>query len=87
MHVELTTISEKGQVVIPSSLRGEMKIKKADKFLVFGEGNVLILKKIEPVQLKKSLAELTKPLQEAIHKAGFTPFDLKRVIKDVRAQN
>ena len=43
MQVELTRISEKGQVVIPSSLRTEMGIKKADQFMIFGEGNTIIL--------------------------------------------
>ena len=87
MQVELTTISEKGQLVIPSSVRQQMKIKKADKFLVFGEGNVLILKKVEPMELKKRLTELTKPLQDIVEKSGFTRLDLKKVIQNVRAQN
>ena len=85
MQVELTKISEKGQVVIPSALRVEMGIKKSDKFLIFGEGNTLILKKIDALPLKESLAELTKPLQKIISEEGFTREDLKKVIKNVRS--
>jgi len=54
MQVELTRISEKGQVVIPSSLRKEMGIKKSDQFMVFGEAGTVILKKIETPAIKKT---------------------------------
>jgi len=84
MEVEITKISEKGQVVIPSEIRKEMNIKKSDKFLIFGEGSTLIMKKIEPSPLKKSLAELTKPLQKLISEEGFTRKDLNKIIKNVR---
>ncbi len=87
MQVELTKISEKGQVVIPASLRDEMGIKRSDKFMIFGEGNTLILKKIETAPLSESLSELTKPLQKIISEEGFNREDLKRVIKHVRSKN
>jgi AbrB family looped-hinge helix DNA binding protein len=44
---EITTISEKGQVVVPQSLRKELGIKPRTKFLVFGRGNIVILKRLE----------------------------------------
>ena len=53
MQVELTRISEKGQVVIPSALRREMGIKKSDQFMIFGEGGTVILKKIEMISFFK----------------------------------
>ena len=87
MQVELTKISEKGQVVIPSSLRKNMEIKKSDQFMVFGEGNTLILKRIEQVPLKQSLAELTRPLQKVISQELFTRGDLRNIIKHARAKN
>ena len=84
MEVELTRISEKGQVVIPSSLRKEMKIKKADQFLIFGEGTTIILKRIEKPFIKKSFEELAKPLQKSAKKVGLTKKDLEKAIIDVR---
>jgi len=84
MEVELTKISEKGQVVIPSSLRKELDIKKADKFLIFGEGNTLILKKVEEPVFKKSFAEIARPLQKKALELGITKEDLKKAIKEVR---
>ena len=84
MQVELTRISEKGQVVIPSSLRKEMGIKKSDQFIVFGEENTIILKKIEKPAIKKSFDEIANPLRKAAKELGLTKQDLTKAIKDVR---
>lgn len=50
---EVTTISEKGQVVIPRSIRKELGIKPKTKFLVYGRGDTIIMKKLELPDLKK----------------------------------
>lgn len=84
MEVELTRISEKGQVVIPSSLRKEMKIATSDRFLVFGEGSTIILKKIENPTFKKSFDEIANPIQEAAKQIGLTKKDLQKAVRDVR---
>jgi len=72
MQVGLTRISEKGQVVIPSSLRKEMGIKKSDQFMIFGEEGTVILKKIEKTAIKKTFDKIAKPLQQAAKQAGLT---------------
>ncbi|MBS3122150.1 AbrB/MazE/SpoVT family DNA-binding domain-containing protein [Candidatus Woesearchaeota archaeon] len=84
MQVELTRISEKGQVVIPSSLRKEMGIKKSDQFMIFGETGTLILKKIETQAIKKTFDEIAKPLQQAVKQVGLTRAEVRKAIKDVR---
>jgi len=84
MEVELTRISEKGQVVIPSSLRKEMKIEKSDQFLIFGEDNTIILKKIEKPAIKKTFDEIAKPLQKAAKQMGLQKKDLVKAIRDAR---
>ena len=55
---QVTTISEKGQVVIPQSIRKELKIKPKNKFLVYGKGDTIILKKLELPDLKKEWDEI-----------------------------
>ena len=87
MEVEMTRISEKGQVVIPNSLRQEMGIEASDQFLVFGEGSTIILKRIEKPALQRSLSELTKPLQKIVAEVGFTRAELAKAIKGLRKQN
>lgn len=85
MQVELTRISEKGQVVIPSSLRREMGIKKSDQFMIFGEAGTVVLKKIETPTIKKTFDEIAKPLQKAAKQAGLTKTDVKNALKAVRS--
>lgn len=84
MQVELTRISEKGQVVIPSSLRKEMGIKKSDQFMIFGEAGTIILKKIEKPAIKKTFDEIAKPLQKAAKQIGLTKADVKIALEEVR---
>ncbi len=50
---QVTTISEKGQIVIPQSIRKQLKIKPKTKFLVYGKGDTIILKKLEFPDIKK----------------------------------
>ncbi|MDG6956593.1 MAG: AbrB/MazE/SpoVT family DNA-binding domain-containing protein [Nitrososphaerota archaeon] len=55
---EVTTVSEKGQVVIPQSLRKELGIKPRTKFLVYGRGDTVIMKKLELPDLRKEWDEI-----------------------------
>ncbi len=57
---EVTTISQKGQVVIPQSIRKELGIKPKNKFLVYGRGDTIIMKKLEIPSLKKEWNEIFK---------------------------
>jgi len=43
---EITTVSEKGQVVIPLSVRKHLGIKPKTRFIVYGEGDTVIMTKI-----------------------------------------
>ncbi len=57
---EVTTISEKGQVVIPYSIRKELGIKPKNKFLVYGKGDTIIMKKLDLPDLKKEWEDIFK---------------------------
>jgi AbrB family looped-hinge helix DNA binding protein len=59
-ELEITTMSEKGQVVIPQSIRKELGIKPKTKFLVYGRGDTVIMKKLELPDLKKEWGDLFK---------------------------
>ncbi len=52
-ELEVTTMSEKGQIVIPQSIRKQLGIKPKTKFLVYGRGDTVIMKKLELPDLKK----------------------------------
>ena len=61
---EVTTISEKGQVVIPQSIRKELGIKPRTKFLVFGRGDTVIMKKLELPDVKKEWDDIFKMMDK-----------------------
>ena len=61
---EVTTISEKGQVVIPQSIRKELGIKPKNKFLVYGRGDTIIMKKLELPSLKKEWEDIFKMMDK-----------------------
>ena len=44
---ELITVSSKGQIVIPKTLRQEIGIKPKTKLLVYGKKDTIIIKKIK----------------------------------------
>ena len=61
---QVTTISEKGQIVIPQSIRKELGIKPRTKFLVFGRGDTVIMKKLELPDVKKEWDDIFKMMDK-----------------------
>lgn len=72
MEVEVSRISSKGQVVIPSSIREQLGIKPSDRFLVFGSEDTIVFKKISASAIKKSFEEITAPLAKRARELGIT---------------
>ncbi len=64
MEVAITKMSENGQVVIPAEVRRDANIGPATKFLVFNEGNDILLKRINKEKLAEDL-ELIRSLERA----------------------
>ena len=79
-----TKLSSRGQVVIPEEIRNRLGLEPGDQFVVVGEGNVVILKTVEPPD-PKELKSLLDRVQKAAKEAGITPEDVERVIREVRA--
>lgn len=55
---EITTLGERGQVVIPQSLRQHLGMKPKTKFIVFGQGDVIVLKRLELPDVNREWAEI-----------------------------
>jgi AbrB family looped-hinge helix DNA binding protein len=79
---EVTTISEKGQVVIPQSIRKKLGIKPKNKFLVYGRGDTIIMKKLELPSLKKEWDEIFKLMDKKEPK--LTDEEIQKEIATVR---
>jgi len=79
-----TKLSTRGQIVIPEEIRTRLGLEPGDQFVVVGEGNVVILKTVEPPKAKELKALLDRA-QKAAEEAGITPQDVDRAIREVRA--
>ena len=55
---EITTISEKGQVVIPQKLRDKLGLTPNTKLLVYGYGDTIIIKRLELPDVERELETL-----------------------------
>lgn len=85
MEFEIAKIGERGQVVIPQSLREGMSIHKGDKFMVLQRGDMLVLKKLRA----PSASDFDKMLKKShahAKKHGLTEKDLQDAIKRARAK-
>jgi AbrB family looped-hinge helix DNA binding protein len=60
---QVTTISNKGQIVIPQPIRRELGIKPKTKFLVYGKGDAIIMKNSLP-DMKKEWNEIFKVMDK-----------------------
>lgn len=84
-ELEVTTMSEKGQVVIPQSIRKELGIKPKTKFLVYGRGDTVIMKKLELPDLKKEWEALFKLLDKK--QLNFSDKEVQKEITEARKAN
>jgi len=78
MEVAITKMSENGQVVIPTEVRKDAKIKPFTKFLVFNEGGNILLKMIQKETLAKDmhLLEMIEKSEEQIKAGKITKADV-----------
>ncbi|HLD41415.1 MAG TPA: AbrB/MazE/SpoVT family DNA-binding domain-containing protein [archaeon] len=81
-QVEVTSMSSRGQVVIPQNLRESMRLDVGAKFVVVGEGDTIVLKKIGIPQFE-GFGKLLKTTQEWAQKNGLNQKDIVEARKRV----
>ncbi|HEV2193810.1 MAG TPA: AbrB/MazE/SpoVT family DNA-binding domain-containing protein [Nitrosopumilaceae archaeon] len=77
---EITTMSEKGQVVIPQELRKHLGIKPKTKFVVFVINNDIVMRKLDIPDIKKEWNSIF----QSIDKKGLK-LDEKDVATEIKA--
>jgi AbrB family looped-hinge helix DNA binding protein len=77
-------MSSKGQVVIPEEVRNALGLKAGSKFVVVGEGDVVILKRITPPSMSEYDDIIAEARRQA-RQAGMKRADIAAAIKAVRA--
>lgn len=85
-QVQVTSVSSKGQVVIPNDIRETMGISIGMKMLVFTDGDNLLLKPIQQPHFE-TFKELVKESKKLITKTGFKKINVQKLIKQVRNEN
>ncbi len=84
MTLELTRLSERGQIVIPRELRRSMNLKEGERFIVTGLGDTIILRKLELSQERLRLKKLIKESSDKARKSGFTEKEVEKLIEKTR---
>lgn len=82
---QVTTISEKGQIVIPQSIRKELGIKPKTKFLVYGKGDTVIMKKLELPDMKKEWSKIFKAMDNKNLKLSES--EIQKEVAETRKHN
>ena len=81
--LEITSISSRGQVVIPQEIRERMHLENGEKFVVVGERDTIILKKLE-VPSFKGFGELLKKTRMLVKQKRIQQRNVNEAIKEVR---
>ena len=84
-NVEITSVSSRGQVVIPQSLRDRMKIHTGEKFVVIGENNTIVLKKLEMPSFS-GIDKLLKKTRNFAKEKGIKASDVEGAVKQTRGK-
>jgi len=86
VNIGVTKMSSKGQIVIPSEMRNDLK--EGDELLIIKDDERIILKKAEKIteQMKEDL-EFAKRTEEAwkqYDKGEFTSMDAEEFLKELK---
>ena len=68
MKMEITSMSTKGQVVIPKDIRKKLGVTAGSKFSILTDGKRILLRPLRPAQLKE-FQRLIKADNAALKKA------------------
>ena len=85
MQVEMSSVSTKGQVVIPKSIRQLLGISSESKLAVITDGENILMKPVLPPKVE-AFNELIKESRKMARETGLTPKEVEDTIKEVRSE-
>jgi AbrB family looped-hinge helix DNA binding protein len=83
MAISTTKMSSKGQVVIPDEIRKRLKLKEGAHFVVLGDGDTVVLKRVAPPAVE-DIRELLADAEKQAKQAGLKKADVRKAISEVR---
>ena len=81
--IDITSMSSRGQVVIPLNLRELMGLKDGEKFAITGKEDTIVLKKIQMPSFN-NFDKLMQQTQKFSKKKGLKQKDLDEAVKRAR---
>jgi AbrB family looped-hinge helix DNA binding protein len=78
-----TTLSTKGQVVIPEEIRAQLGLEPGAQFVVIADRDVVIFRLLEPPSLK-DFAAIVGRARKIGKQTGMTRADITNAVKKVR---
>lgn len=78
-----TTLSTKGQVVIPEEIRAQLGLEPGAQFVVIADRDVVIFRLLEPPSLK-DFAAIVGRARKIAKQTGMTRADITHAVKKVR---
>lgn len=84
MAIDLTKLSQKGQVVIPNTVRKQLGLKEGMKFLVVGLEDTIVLRRLELGEERARLKHVLDESRKRAEKVGFSPKQIEQFIRETR---
>ena len=81
--IEITSMSSRGQIVIPQNIREHLGLSEGEKFIVIGENGTLILKKINMPSFR-NFDKLIKKTRDFAKNKSLKKENLEEAIKRAR---
>ena len=78
-----TTLSSKGQVVIPEEIRDRLGLKTGAQFVVLGDKDVVIFKVLQPPR-SRDFATLVQQARKVAKRTGMRRGDITKAIAKAR---
>ncbi len=83
MDMQVLTVSSKGQIALPVSLRKMLSIDTGDKLVAYTSGDVIMLKVLK-LPTAEEFEESLKEAQSWAASAGYQESDVEGIIKSAR---
>ena len=81
--VDVTSLSTKGQVVIPQSIRDDLKMKPGAKLMVVSDGENVLIRPLEVPKLETFKA-LVRESRAYARRAGLKKEDVGKAVRKAR---
>ena len=83
MEAKIITVTTKGQIAIPISIRKELSIENGDKLVAYTFGDTIMLKVLK-VPTNEEFLKMMDNAQEWAKSVGYKEEDVDQIIKEVR---